>query len=167
MARWLAIALACGCATSPPVTTDAVLAVTPDDSVLARQIRTQHLSAFVTPAGDAWQLAFSPAVAGTPCTEAPPGDNSLTFFVPTTPPLVAPADGSIAEPIDVAVETTPLGLGSPHAELDLAVATRETVGALYFHPSRTGFAGTFDATTTAETTLLHVTGSFDAPICDQ
>jgi hypothetical protein len=123
------------------------------------------LSAYVAPRDDAWQLVLVNAPPGTACTDAPPGPGSLTFFVPTAPPLVGPADGSIAEPIDVAAASTPFG-PDPHAELDLAVATRETVGGLYFYSGTDSFSGTFDATTTADSGEMHVSGSFNAPICD-
>ncbi len=157
------LCLVCGCTSSPPATTPATLTITPDGAI-ARTIGSGPASAYVLAMGDAWQLVFSSAPAGTSCASAPVGAGTLTFFVPTVPPLVSPADGSIAEPIDVAVATTPLS-PSPHAELDLAVATRETVGALYFFQTAGGFSGNFDATSTAGDVLLHVTGSFDAPIC--
>lgn len=163
MLRTSALCLLCGCATSPPATTAASLTITPDGEI-ARAIGSGPASAYVLATGDAWQLVFSSAPAGTSCARAPVGAGTLTFFLPTQPPLASPPDGSIAEPIDIAVETTPL-FPSPHAELDLAVATRETVGGLYFTQTGSGFAGHFDATSTAGNVLLHVAGSFDAPIC--
>ncbi len=162
--------LATGCTTlgspadSPIVTTAATLQITPDGN-FARTVNREPLSAFVVPVGDGWQLVLSNAPVGTDCTTATVGPGTLTFFIPTIPPLVAPADGSIAQVIDLATDL-PIGFDDqPHAGLDLAIATRETVGSLNFFPRDAGFSGSFDATTTGTDGLMHVTGKFDAPIC--
>jgi hypothetical protein len=167
MHRLLLLAgLVAGCATPAEVTTTtaATLTITPE-TPLSREVLGYHrLSAYLQPVHDAWQLVLADAPPGTDCAEASAGPGTLTFFIPSLPPLVAPADGSIAQPIDVAAATTPFG-PIPHAELDLVIATRETVGGLYFRPTAAGFAGRFDATTTTAAGLMHVTGAFDAPIC--
>lgn len=152
-----------GCAATPTITTStaATLAITPDTAT-SRMVIRPTLSAYLQPDGDGWQLVLADAPPGTDCRTVGPGPGSLTFFMPTVPPLVGPADGSIAQPIDVA---TTAGF-VPHAGLDLAVATRETVGGLYFFQTARGFSGRFDATTTGAEGLMHVTGAFDAPICD-
>ena len=154
-----------GCAAPPTTittTTAATLAITPD-TLTSRRVLPSTLSAYVQRDVGAWQLVLANAPPGTDCQTVGPGPGTLTFFVPTVPPpFGGPADGSIAQAIDIATTAGP----TPHAGLDLAIATRETVGALFFFQTATGFSGRFDATTTSADGLMHVTGAFDAPICD-
>jgi len=160
----LLVCVVAGCTAPPPTivtTTAATLAITPDTAT-SRMVIRPTLSAYVQADQSAWQLVLAEAPPGTDCRTVGPGPGTLTFFMPTAPPLIGPADGSIAQAIDIATLAGP----TPHAGLELAIATRETVGGLYFFQTATGFSGHFDAATTGAEGLMHVTGAFDAPICD-
>jgi hypothetical protein len=163
----LASTVVAACATSATVTTTPATLVIAPDGMAGRAVSANHdtRSAFVQVEGDAYRVVFTGDAPGTDCTAAAAGAGTLTFYIPTQPPLVANPSGDMAEPLDVAAAEGVAPFGGPHGELDLAVATRETVGGLYFVQTATGFSGQLDATTTDATGLASVTGSFDAPMC--